>query len=105
MPPNLRKEVTMPKSRANQDRYLANKNRDTQFARQQRARRGGLTERQAERRAASGEEFVCVSCQAWKKRHHFEYVYPWPDGETHLARRCQRCRDDRRHERRNRNRR
>ena len=89
----------MPDGRANKDKYLANKRRDAHAARQQRARRGGLTERQAEKRAESGEEFVCCSCNQWLKRHHFEYIYPWPDGDTLLARRCERCRANRRNER------
>ncbi len=94
----------MPYSKANQDRHKATNERVAARSRNQRAKRGGLTERQAERRAASGEEFVCCSCSQWLKRHHFEYVYPWPDGDTHLARRCQQCRDNIRYER-NRNRR
>ena len=43
----------------------------------------------AEKRAASGKEFICRQCRIWHLASEYEYVY---NGETKMATRCYTCR-------------
>jgi len=51
------------------------------------------SDREAEARARTGEEFVCADCRQWYPLTSFLYEYK---GETMTARRCDGCRSYRR---------
>ena len=50
-------------------------------------------DRDAEKRASKGEEFVCANCRLWYPLSSYLYEYK---GETMTARRCAACRRSRR---------
>ncbi len=54
------------------------------------------SDRDAEARARTGEEFVCADCRQWYPLSSYLYQYK---GETMTARRCDTCRSFRRQSR------
>ena len=56
-------------------------------------RQNAKEDREAEKIAEEGNEFICRTCRRWYSRTNFEYVY---DGETKLATNCELCRHENR---------
>tara|TARA_R100001230_G_C5512814_1_gene52778 strand:- start:130 stop:402 length:273 start_codon:yes stop_codon:yes gene_type:complete len=52
-------------------------------------RQNAKEDREAEKIAEEGNEFICRTCRKWYSRKEFEYVW---DGETKLATNCESCR-------------